>query len=77
MPWRPCWLTWAHPRMWWSTPAMPANTGQVLAAAGDLGLGDLVAARAREVALATLAGETDVEVCIFDRDGGLVGHARP
>ena len=54
-----------------------ANTGQVLAAAGDLGLGDLVAARAREVALATLAGETDVEVCIFDRDGGLVGHARP
>ena len=54
-----------------------ANTGEVLAAAGDLGLGDLVAARAREVALATLAGGTEVEVCVFDRGGGLVGHAKP
>ena len=54
-----------------------ANTGQVLAAAGDFGLGDLVAARAREVALATPAGGTEVEVCVFDRGGRLVGHARP
>ncbi len=54
-----------------------ANTGEVLAAAGDYGLGDLVAARAREVALATRAGGTDVEVCVFDRGGRLVGHARP
>jgi cobalt-precorrin-5B (C1)-methyltransferase len=40
-----------------------------------LALGDLVARQARETALATLAGDTAVEVAVFDREGGLVGHA--
>ncbi len=59
--------------------AKKANTAaEVLeiAAARGLALGDLVAARARETALATLAGDTAVEVAVFDRSGGLVGHAR-
>ena len=58
--------------------AKAADTAnQVLAAAGADGraLGDLVARRAREVALATLSGDTAVEVAVFDRDGRLVGHA--
>jgi cobalt-precorrin-5B (C1)-methyltransferase len=58
--------------------AAAANSaGQVLAEAGTLGpgLADLIAARAREVALATLSGETAVEVVIFDRAGTLIGHA--
>ncbi len=55
-----------------------ANTAsQVLAEAGALGppLANLVAARAREVALATLSGDTEVEVVIFDRSGTVIGHA--
>jgi cobalt-precorrin-5B (C1)-methyltransferase len=36
-----------------------------------------VAARAREVALATLAGGIAVDVAIFDRQGRLVAHAGP
>ncbi len=55
-----------------------ANTAsQVLAEAGALGapLASLVAARAREVALATLSGDTEVEVVIFDRAGTVIGHA--
>jgi len=40
-------------------------------------LGDAVASRAREVALATLAGGIQVDVVVFDRDGGLVGRAGP
>ncbi|HTZ78115.1 MAG TPA: cobalt-precorrin-5B (C(1))-methyltransferase [Stellaceae bacterium] len=34
-----------------------------------------VAERAREVALATLAGGTAIDVMIFDREGRLLGHA--
>jgi len=58
--------------------AAAANTAsQVLAEAGALGgaLANLVAARAREVALATLAGDTEVEVMIFDRARTLIGRA--
>ena len=58
--------------------AAGANTAsQVLAEAGALGqaLANRVAARAREVTLATLAGDTAVEVTIFDRAGTLIGHA--
>jgi cobalt-precorrin-5B (C1)-methyltransferase len=38
-------------------------------------LGDYVAAKARDTALAVLAGETEVEVLVFDRSGALVGRA--
>ena len=54
-----------------------ASAGEVLERAQDAGL-DLaraVACRAREVALAALAGETDVEVLVFAREGGLLGRA--
>jgi cobalt-precorrin-5B (C1)-methyltransferase len=37
----------------------------------------LVAAQAREVALATLAGGIAVDVMVFDRGGRLIGHAGP
>ncbi len=55
-----------------------ANTAkQVLdmATAAGLPLADSIAAGARDQALAVLAGETEVEVLIFDRQGSLVGHA--
>ncbi len=60
--------------------ARAANTAnQVLALAGEaaVGLADVVARRAREVALATLAGGIAVDVAVFDRDGKLIGHAGP
>jgi len=52
------------------------TAGEVLAAARaeGLALGDTIARQAREVALATLAGDTEVEVMIFDREGPLIGH---
>jgi cobalt-precorrin-5B (C1)-methyltransferase len=55
-----------------------AGAGGVLVAATPAfapALADRVAALARGVALATLAGETVVEVAVFDRQGGLIGHA--
>jgi len=58
--------------------AETANTaGEVLemAKAKELALGDLIARRAREAALATLSGGTKVDVMIFDRSGLQVGHA--
>jgi len=58
--------------------AETANTAaEVLETARSLGLplGDLIARRARETALATLSGGTKVEVMIFDSKGGRVGHA--
>lgn len=58
--------------------ARAANTGaQILQLARDanLALGDLVASRARESALATLAGDTDITVWVVDRKGTLVGTA--
>ena len=58
--------------------AEAANTAQeVLDQSLVLGipLGDAIARRAREVALATLAGGTEVEIMVFDRDGNRAGHA--
>ncbi len=58
--------------------AKDANTAAEVfdaAQALDLPLGDLIARRAREVAMATLAGDTAVEVVIFDGNGNDVGHA--
>ncbi len=55
-----------------------ANTAQeVFDAARALGLplGDLIARQAREAALATLSGDTAVEVMVFDRTGHRIGHA--
>jgi len=53
------------------------SAAQVLTLADDAGcpLADLVARRAREVAMATLAGGTAVEVLIFNRQGTLIGRA--
>lgn len=51
------------------------SAGQVLALAGDLPLGDLVARRAREAAMAVLAGGTEVEVIAIDRAGHVVGRS--
>ena len=55
-----------------------ANTGMealTLAQGAGVPLADRVAAGAREVALAALAGDVDVEVLVFDRKGQLVGRA--
>jgi len=46
-----------------------------LARQADLPLADLVARRAREVAAATLAGHTAIDVMVFDRAGNLVGRS--
>ncbi len=53
------------------------SAGAVLAAAGPLtgALADRVAAGARAVVLATLAGGTAVDVVVFNRAGKLIGHA--
>ncbi len=60
-----------------ATARRAASAAEVLAlaAAEGIPLADLVAARARETALATIAGGTAVEVVIFDRAGRLVGRA--
>ncbi|MGQ0662458.1 MAG: cobalt-precorrin-5B (C(1))-methyltransferase [Pseudomonadota bacterium] len=61
-----------------SQPARAAaSAGEVLqlAAAAGLPLAGLVAARARAVALAALAGGIAVDVAVFDRQGRLIGHA--
>jgi len=52
------------------------SAGEVLKIAGEARgrLAELVARRARDVALATLAGETAVDVAVFDRAGTLIGH---
>ncbi|MEQ8355526.1 MAG: cobalt-precorrin-5B (C(1))-methyltransferase [Kiloniellaceae bacterium] len=58
--------------------ARAANTAKQvldLALAAGLPLAEAVAERARDAALGQLAGETAVEVLIFDRQGGLVGRA--
>jgi cobalt-precorrin-5B (C1)-methyltransferase len=58
-----------------------AGAGEVLSLADASGFGSAlaegVARRAREVALATLAGGTDVDVVVFDRSGALLGRAGP
>ncbi len=58
--------------------ARGANTASeilTLAEAAGLPLADAVAARARATALEVLAGETEVEVLVVDRQGRLVGRA--
>jgi cobalt-precorrin-5B (C1)-methyltransferase len=58
--------------------ARQANTASEildLARASGLPLGDAIASRAKQQALAMLAGETAIEVIIVDRQGGVVGHA--
>ena len=52
-----------------------ASAAQILALAGDLPLGDLVARRARETALAVLSGGTEIQVIAIDRAGKVVGRA--
>lgn len=49
------------------------SAGAVLALADGLPLGDRVCRRAREAALAVLAGGTEVEVIAIDRAGNVVG----
>jgi len=57
--------------------ARGANTAaEVLALAGELPLGPLVARRAREAALAVLAGGIELDVLVIDRAGRIVGEAR-
>lgn len=46
-----------------------------LSRAAGLPLADRVAAKAREVALSKLSGQTEVDVLVFDRFGEEVGHA--
>jgi cobalt-precorrin-5B (C1)-methyltransferase len=48
------------------------------AATAGLALGDVVAERARQVAAAVVEGSgIALDIAIFDRDGGLIGHAGP
>ena len=59
-----------------------AGAGEVLDLARRVGaetaaaLAQRIAMQARETALATLAGSTQVDVAIFDRQGVLIAHAR-
>ena len=55
--------------------ANTANEALELARQAGLPLADAVAARARQTALATLAGSTAVEVLVVDRTGGIAGRA--
>jgi len=55
--------------------ANTANQVLELARQAGLPLADLVARRARETALATLAGETRCDVLVIARDGGIIGRA--
>ena len=57
--------------------ATTANQVLALAREGAAPLADVVARRAREVALATLSGGIAVDVVVFDRAGRLLGHAGP
>jgi cobalt-precorrin-5B (C1)-methyltransferase len=56
-------------------PGAAVSAAQMLVLAGDLPLGDLVARRAREVALAVLSGGTEVSVIAIDRAGKVVGRS--
>lgn len=58
--------------------AVTANTAasvEQMAAEAGIALGDRIAAQAREVALAMLSGKSAVDVILFDRQGGMIGHA--
>ena len=56
--------------------ALSDTAGEILVLAGPLGplLAELVARRAREVALATLSGGVIVEVAVVDRAGAFLAH---
>ncbi|RAU20628.1 cobalt-precorrin-5B (C(1))-methyltransferase [Paramagnetospirillum kuznetsovii] len=54
---------------------LSATAAQALVLAGDLPLGDLVARRARETALAVLSGGTEIAVIAVDRGGKVVGKS--
>lgn len=56
-------------------PGAATSAGQILALAGERPLGDLMARRAREVALAVLSGGTEVAVIAIDRAGKVVGRS--
>ncbi|TAN66131.1 MAG: cobalt-precorrin-5B (C(1))-methyltransferase [Magnetospirillum sp.] len=58
-----------------ASPGTAVTAAQFLSQAGDLPLGDLVARRAREVALAVLSGGTTVAVIAIDRAGNVVGRS--
>jgi cobalt-precorrin-5B (C1)-methyltransferase len=51
------------------------TVAQVLILAADLPLADAIARRARENALAVLAGGTEIEVWVIDRAGIIIGRA--
>ncbi len=52
-----------------------ANTAkQVLDSCPNLPLAETIARQAREVALATLAGETKVDILVVDRNGKILSH---
>ena len=61
--------------------AAAPSAGAVLALAGqhdlDGALAAAVARRAREVALASLGGGTDVDIVVVDRAGAVLGRAGP
>jgi cobalt-precorrin-5B (C1)-methyltransferase len=59
--------------------AASVSAGEALTVAAQAGiaLAPAVAVRARDVALATLAGGIALDVCIFDRAGQMIGHAGP
>ena len=56
-------------------PGGAVSAAGILALAGTRPLADLVARRAREVALAVLAGGTEVDVIAIDRAGTVVGRS--
>jgi cobalt-precorrin-5B (C1)-methyltransferase len=63
-----------------ATAARNATSGGevlALAQAKEIPLPDLVARRAREVALATVGGGVTVDVVVVDRDGQAIGRAGP
>ncbi|MBC6441028.1 MAG: cobalt-precorrin-5B (C(1))-methyltransferase [Rhodospirillales bacterium] len=62
-----------------SEMAAATSAGAVLALsqAHDIPLADAVARRARESALATLAGDTVIDIIVIDRAGAIVGRAGP
>lgn len=61
-----------------STARTATATGTLLdiATAHNLPLAEVIARRAREATLAVLSGDTLVDVCVFDRQGRLLAHAR-
>ncbi len=55
--------------------ANTAKEARDIALRHGLDLADVVARQARETALATLSGGTEVEIIVFDRSGAMIGRA--